>query len=135
NVIQKTRAAIDAQRLVHPRHEEEQPDAARRDDVLERVEAIVARRVRDEQCCVVRHLDKTGLAAARRSVAASVLAGAREDDEGRELDEATAMLVEAVELLLYGALLRGRIERAQCGEGIDHARIIGARAASPMAFA
>ena len=59
------RAAVDAQRLVHARHEEEHPDAAVLENVFERIEAVVAGKIRDHQRRRIERLDEARRPAAR----------------------------------------------------------------------
>ena len=61
--------AVDAQRVVEPGDEEQQPDLRVVDHVLQRVEAVVAAEVGDCDVGVVEHRDEPGWAATRRHVA------------------------------------------------------------------
>ena len=71
-------APVDAQRPGHPGNQEEQADAAGLDDVADRVEAVVAAGIRDDEPRVVEHRDEAGGASPRGHVAAALRIGCRE---------------------------------------------------------
>lgn len=66
----------------------------------------------NQQRQVVDDFDKTGTAAAWRSVHRMILVAAGDDDQGRERDQSLAMSVERGQLLLDDAFFRSGVERA-----------------------
>ena len=76
------RLAVDAQRLVHAGDEEEQADRRVDDDVLQRVEPVVAGPVGDGDRAVVEDGGEAGLVALRRHVGIAVAVGRADQHEG-----------------------------------------------------
>ena len=111
--------SVHAQGLVEAGDQEQQSDLSRGYDVLERVEAIVAGRVRDQQFARSIHLDESRFTAARRGVGVVATVSRRKNQERRQLDEPSTVNVERCDLLPDCALLRCRVQLAKSGERFD----------------
>ena len=113
-------AAVDPQRLLAARHQEEEPDAGVLEQVPHPVEALVARTVRDQQGPLVHHQDEAGRVALGAHVAAARAVRGRHEHEGRPRDEGAAMLVDPADVLAQGDLGGLAHQRAQLVEGPHH---------------
>jgi len=111
--------AVDPERLVEPRHDEQQPDPGCGDDVRQRVEPVVARHVRDGQVVVVEDGDPSRRAAARRYVEVALRVARRHHHERHEGDERAIVLFEPVELLGQRATGGWPVVPPQLVEGRD----------------
>ena len=112
-------AAIHAQSLVKARHHEQSAQAACDDDVLQRVQPVVARRIGHQQRLRVQHLHKTRLTPARRRVHVPIRIAAGQHHKGRQTNEPHRMRVERRDFFFERTLTGGAVELAQGGEGGD----------------
>ena len=108
--------AVDAQRLAHARHQEQQGDAWVGQDVAQAVDAVVAAPVGQQQGFLVLDHDESGWVAARRGVQA-VRSRRGQHGEGRGLDEGAVMRVDVVHFLLQRGFAGFAVQRLQ-GVGV-----------------
>src|SRR4051794_14563450 len=113
---QQLRGPEDPQRLLDPRDEEQQRRPRGGRQVAQAVDPVVALPVGQHQPVRVEHLHEAGVAAAGGDVGPAVGVRGRERGEGGQLDEAPAVDVEVVDLLVLHQL-RGR---AVAGEDVVH---------------
>ena len=98
--------SVQPERLVHARNHEQQSHLRVLENVPQRVHAVVAGPVGQEDGAIVEDLDETRRIAPRRAVDPPVRAGRGEDHERREPDELPAVPIQAVERLLHRPLAR-----------------------------
>ena len=113
------RAAVEPERLVHPRNQEQHPDERVLEHVRERVRAVVPAPIGKEDGLVVEDRDEARGVAARRAVDPPVRPGGRKHDEGRQLDEPPAMPVQAIERLPDRPLARRPVAAPQLLHRLD----------------
>jgi hypothetical protein len=100
--------------VVAPGHEEDHPDLRVGEDVAERVQAVVARAVREgDGAALVEHEDLACGVTAVRDVDAAVFAGGGEQEERRGVEEAPGLLVDVVDGLVGDDGRRLGDDRAQ----------------------
>lgn len=93
--------AVHPKLLAHAGHEEDQADTRVVHEVAQRVEAVVAVTVRDDEGALVTDLDEAGCVAARGLVESTV-SDPGDDAEGRGLDDAGLAREDDRGLLLPG---------------------------------
>ena len=89
------------------------------DEVLERVEAVVARQVGPRQLFAIEGLDESRRSAFRRAVAHAIGVGGRQHEERRLGEELDAVLVEAVDHLVDGSAAGWPVHGAQVVNGFE----------------
>ena len=109
----ETRLAVDAQRVLKARHDEEQADVGVGQDVDQRVEPVVARPVGDGERAVVQHPHEADRVTARAHVGAAIAVLRADAQEGRTRDELAGVRAEVGQALLDGQVVRGLEVRAQ----------------------
>ena len=125
-VVDDPRAAVDPERVVDARDEEEQRDPVVGEEIRERVGELVARAVREEESPLVEDANEAGRVAARRDVETAVRASRGDDDERRPLDELPRERVEPVRDLLADE--RGRLTAEHLAQlGLVHHENLGGR--------
>ena len=104
--------ANDANRFADAGNEKQQRDARIANDVAQRVDAIVAAAVGNEQRLFIGHAHKTRCVAARRAIEPFRPAG-RQREERRRLDEFSIGRIDVVDLFDDRRAVRLTIERGE----------------------
>ena len=110
-IVDQRRPAVDPQRVVIARNDEQQPDARICDDVAQAVETVVAGTVRDRQRVLVKNFHEAHMVAARADIGAPVEILRAQAQERRAADEVARMPVERSQHLLDCQIVGG-VEQA-----------------------
>jgi hypothetical protein len=115
-------AAVDSERFLATRHDEDQSDVRIRQQVLHAIETPVARPIRDREAVLVEHVNEPRRVTLRRHVTPAVRVRGRYHQQGRPCDERAAVGVQRRALLQQRARARrgGFHDRAKFVDAADN---------------
>src|SRR5215467_2562422 len=96
-------------------YQKEQPRLGVRDEVVEAVDTVVPRSIRDKKGMGILNNDEPRSISARGGIGPAVRIGRRKDEEWRAPDEGASVRVNVVKALFYCQDARSAIEARQFG--------------------
>src|SRR5262245_56944267 len=105
-------------------HQKEQPRLGVRDEVMEAVDTVVARSIRDKKGMGSGKNDEARSIAARGGIGPAIRIGRRKDEEWRAPDEGASVRVNMVKALFHRQDARSAIEARQVGDSFNLSHLL-----------